>query len=584
MMIHRSRIDIAALVALGTLLGAGPAVAGEVKVERHPLQGATFLTLGQLVKGRVEADAEVESQFFTRTGAGIRNSVTIADRLNISIALGGLFYQPLPELTTLGDSRNVRFGPGLDEVMGAWNFGDPTDPAMRLQWGLWHHKYNPDAKNFGEYLFRSGTYMPYLWSGRMGSWTILNSHTYWAQGLKFDLNLMDGRWTNEFSLFMARDVQEIQFDLSPAWISTFKVGDWMEFGAGVQFAHGIPIRPSKVSQKTRTNAFVRADAPSGVTYTTKRWVDTNADGVVDSEQNVQVKAAGNILPKGEWTKKGLSLNDPLLISPAEESALDALKAARAADANPNNDMPYYKSGVVTVSGPLNDPEVAAIINGGKDFQVRAGQLMVTEADNGISRDYLDYYTYQGIKAMGRFAFYPAKLIGSEALAPKDLALYGEVGLLGFKDYPYFYEKKSDRMPIMIGFNVPTFKLLDVLAFEYEIYPYPFNRNIDFMVESALPRPQILDTDAQDDPAIFREAAWKTGPAGTPVQKQLKLDEDEKTKWTLYARKSFFNSFSFTGQVARDHYRAISITNAPHDQPWTRRQGEWYYAVNFEQQW
>lgn len=563
---------------------AAACFANEVKIERHPLQGSTFLTLGQLVKGRVEADGIVEDQFFTRTGAGIRNSVTIADRLNISIALGGLFFQPLPELTTLGDSRNVRFGPGLDEVMGSWSYGDLSAPTAKLQWGLFHHKYNPDAKNFGGYLYRSGTYMPYLWSGRMGSWTILNSHTYWAQGMKFDLNLFEGRWQNEFSLFLARDVQEIQFDLSPAWISTFKVGDWMEIGAGVQLAHGIPIRPSKVSQKARTNAYVRDDAPSTVTYAAKRWVDTDGNGTPDAEQTVNVPAAGNILPKSEWTKKGLSLNDPLYISPAEEAQLDALKAVRDADADPSNDLTYYKSSVFTASTTLNDAEVIAIMNNGQPLAVRAGQSLVVNADNGISKDYLGYYTYQGIKTMGRFAIYPAKLLGSEAMGPKDLALYGEVALLGFKDYPFFYEKKSERIPIMVGFNFPTFRILDVLALEYEYYPYPFNRNIDFMVESAIPRPQVLDVEAQDDPAIFRAPAYKTGPDGKPVLKQLQLDEDEKTKFTLYARKTIFNSLSLTAQVARDHYRAISITNAPHDQPWTRKSDEWYYAFNFEQAW
>ena len=41
-----------------------------------------------------------------------------------------------------------------------------------------------------------------------------------------------------------------------------------------------------------------------------------------------------------------------------------------------------------------------------------------------------------------------------------------MAILGLKDYPYWYDNIKDRMPLMFGFNFPTFKIVDVLSVSF----------------------------------------------------------------------------------------------------------------------
>jgi hypothetical protein len=50
----------------------------------------------------------------------------------------------------------------IAEGQGVYSFRGNDDPSLRLGIGIFPIKYNPDAVNLGEYLFRSGAYVPYL--------------------------------------------------------------------------------------------------------------------------------------------------------------------------------------------------------------------------------------------------------------------------------------------------------------------------------------------------------------------------------------------------------------------------------------
>jgi hypothetical protein len=48
------------------------------------------------------------------------------------------------------------------EVQGTYDWGEAAKPYLSLAFGYFPYKYNPDSRNLGEYLFRSGTYPPYI--------------------------------------------------------------------------------------------------------------------------------------------------------------------------------------------------------------------------------------------------------------------------------------------------------------------------------------------------------------------------------------------------------------------------------------
>jgi len=78
--------------------------------------------------------------------------------------------------------------------------------------------------------------------------------------------------------------------------------------------------------------------------------------------------------------------------------------------------------------------------------------------------------------MGRAALDLGFLLPEGSRSPEDLRLYAEASVLGWGNQIYFFEKRSQRMPIMFGVNVPTFRLLDVLSVQAEYYDAPFNDN------------------------------------------------------------------------------------------------------------
>jgi hypothetical protein len=140
---------------------------------------------------------------------------------------------------------------------------------------------------------------------------------------------------------------------------------------------------------------------------------------------------------------------------------------------------------------------------------------------------------QGIKAMARFRFDPKIAWGFTGSGPwrfgaQDLVLYGEAALLGFRNYPKYYDDRSRRLPVMLGVNLPAFGWLDKFSLEVEYYRSPHHTDYGKTEASSswLPRPASINT-ARDD--------WK---------------------WALYASKVVRGNLRLSGQVANDHLRTF----------------------------
>lgn len=152
--------------------------------------------------------------------------------------------------------------------------------------------------------------------------------------------------------------------------------------------------------------------------------------------------------------------------------------------------------------------------------------------------------HKGIKLMGRFALDPQALMGpNESLSKTDLKLYGEVGIIGTRNYKGIYDKIAERIPLMLGFNIPTFKVLDVLALEVEYYGskiVPDFRKLNEEV-SAVPQSPWINRAAPDSGAIpYSQMEY---PAGK-----------DDIKWSLYFSKVFAGHVKISGQAANDHFR------------------------------
>lgn len=171
------------------------------------------------------------------------------------------------------------------------------------------------------------------------------------------------------------------------------------------------------------------------------------------------------------------------------------------------------------------------------------KVPITVGDTG-------YYTFKSTKLMARASLNPQALISIPRLGPDDLKIYGEIALLGVKNYPRpspqdtsmfngFFKDRLQRMPCMFGINLPTFGLLNLLSVEAEWYGLRGPNSIEYRQQHvAIPLPQKV----------------KNNPFENGSYVDADYDKKDNWKWSVYAKKEFVPGLELVGQIARDHVR------------------------------
>jgi hypothetical protein len=447
-----SMMPAACLLVAGLAGGARAADEVDPDVRYSPISIAGQIDVGQIINGETgwhESGSlngvKFDGDFFQRTGVWITQEATVKDRLSLTMGVGGLFWYALP---TGGDpsSKLTQFGPGISQAQARYKFGDLEKPIASLQMGFFPYKYNPDAKDLGEYLLRSGAYPNYVVSG---GWNMISSAAYMVQGFRLNVSLMDGMFQQDFILPMEHDIPPM-FDLSPTYIATLKAIPGVELGAGVDCHHCIAIHPSKESPHVASNRLILRDS---------------------------VDADGNY---------------------------------------------YYIT------------------------------------------DSTQFYTFQGIKLMGRVSVDPKAILPMDALGEEDLKIYAELAVLGLKNYSYLYDDITRRMPMVLGFNFPTFKFLDVLSLEVEYYNTKFPTSLYQPIANQVPTLDLIQ--------------------GVADLKSFDRANRDDWKWAVYAKKEITMGIQLYAQIASDHIRSIAYNAGPQPTfvPITNRNGkDWYYIVRLQ---
>jgi hypothetical protein len=460
----------------------------------NPKEIGGYVDVGQAFK------QDFEKQPLTRTGTYLTVSGVHNERLEVRATLGGLFWYAFPELNNA--SRVVRFGPGVGQAQAIYAFGEhPSDPlASKLQFGLFPVKYNKEAANLGEYLYRSGTYPGYV---ATGGWSYLNSASFLMQGVRFSLPTLGGMVKHEVTLHMERDVAQPLHDFSPGYMVTAKLPH-VELGAGVVWSNALTFNSKRLTPKHVNNAYSKS---TGLPVMGLTDFKINACTTPGQEQNCFVDTAA-------YDSAGLAA-----LTTDARTTLDAWNAC----------------------------------------------------DTGGSCSDIDYYTFRGFKGMVRGSLDVGSLLGFQGMArnPGEFKLYSEVALLGIEDQPFYYDDKLERMPVMMGVSIPTFGILNRLAFEAEYrksrfpnsFAYPFDNR------GALPIP--LAGESSDTPYEYTDAAVEANP---------KAHNEDDWKWSVYATRTLTPGLTLTGQVASDHLRPFANTVNPPSVPFTVTPKDWYYVI------
>ncbi len=182
------------------------------------------------------------------------------------------------------------------------------------------------------------------------------------------------------------------------------------------------------------------------------------------------------------------------------------------------------------------------------------------------------YTFKAIKPMGRFAFDPKPLLPadlSRLMGKSDGRLYGEVCVTGWENYKnydtaaaalHLYENRLDRTVAMMGFNVPTFKALDVLSFEMEHESNRYPNSLINLMQGRTP-PYPIPNFTPDLSAV--SPGQKTWP----------------WFWSLYVKKTFLRKFALIALAAHDHMRPVQYdATIPATDDILERKGDWWWNV------
>ncbi len=464
------------VLAVLALLGAR-VYAEEAKVDSKPLNVGAFQELGSIYNGLYSAGgppvtAEIGNmEWVDHFGAFIAKEAVINDRLHLSGGFGGVFQFRKPETVGAGFDFHQRkaFFIGPTRTEAVYYFGDTQKPWLKLGTGMFPYKYNPDAANLGEYLFRSRAYPTFTTTG---GYLIANSSSATLQGVKANLQMgslkLDALLTTETELAPF-------YDFSLAFIGSWSVANGLlDVGAGVNFQHLIPVKPSRTTNQVRENSYF-TDPTTGKDYVGASNYYSNAADFYYSKGTAQDSAKAD-----QYTLDG-HVADSLFGLPAASSA----------------------------------------------------------------RPSIHYFTGSGVLLMARASLDAKKLLPLPAMGPEDLKLYFEVDVLGVKNYPVFYTKMQDRMPIMMGINLPTFHWLDLLAVQTEYFNSPWLNNTYSLGSGIQAKAVYTPYLPPSNYTVLSDADYndQTG--------------NDDWKWSVLARKNIANRLTVSVQIARDHLRMPS---------------------------
>ncbi len=390
---------------------------------------------------------EFEKQVYQRYGVwGQYSLATEDDVYTINMGLGGLLWYSLPEEARSQGTLQQYFLPDLSEASLSVLFtGTSEEPSIDLIMGYFPYKYNPDARNLGEYVFRSRSYPGLVYTG---SWMNLNSAGTRLMGLKLTHRHFDGIFKGDLIVDSELRFAPL-YDFSFSYLPSLKLGP-VEIGAGVNFFHALPVDSKKSDRREQPapggyNMYL--NSVSHVTYSLEEGMKLHGDTAYYKFDAIKLMGRVSLDLKG-------------LMGYPDIFGAEDLKI-------------------------FGEVAVLGLENQGSTY------IPITEDVNGVGweQGVLGGYvpdTTGGIHWLSN----PADPTGSTVIpnpASPPSVKVDTARLI----YQNLYSNIRQRMPIMFGMNLPAFKLLDVLQVQFQYYQFPFVDNEFAAYRSTLPIPSFL---------------------------------------------------------------------------------------------
>lgn len=515
--LHKTPLIPALWVAAMSLQSA---IAENLEVEYKPLKFGAVEEFGSINKMLLVSQPVqvLEGEWVDHFGAFFTQEARVNRRLDLKLGMGGVFQFPKPEKisTKYGGSLYKLFFVGPTAAKAMVLFGDPDKPVFSLGGGMFPYKYNSDAVDLGEYLFRTTPYPTTIMTGGL---TFVNDNAAYLQGFQANLNAgnlnVDALLTTETGL-------PPLYDWSLGLVGTYKVGGILEFGAGAQWKRMISIDPDRTSWKSIYNAtFVK----NGKQY--------YGDPEYYSEQaNFYNRLADTLFAQGRADSAMARLR-----AKENQAAVDSLNG-------------YTDANSALVGGWLSDP---------------------AKVDSIIPENSRQYFSTEGLILMARASLDLGAWLDMDPKQP--FKVFTEAAVLGWKNYPIFYENRWQRAPIMVGAHIPTFGILSQLTVQFEYFNSPWANNTRNLGGGGGGGDENLAV-----PVI---------PSGTdPIFSRHgynDLAENDNYAWAVLLRRELFPGLNLSAQFARDHMRTVGTNwfygGRLEPVEVLYRNSAWYWMVN-----
>lgn len=481
---------IVGLVLACLSAGGSFAAPGEMEVQYKPMKVAGLQEFGMIRSGLLISDfKELKDEWVDHFGTFITQEALINDRVRLEVGLGGIFQFGKPEKSgeVFGGSQYKMFFVGPSIAKATVLLGDPEKPVATLGGGLYPFKYNPDAANLGEYLFRAGPYPTYIFNGGL---LAIGDNAAYLQGFQADARF--GGF--QASVFLTTETHLAPFyDWSLSGLVQYKTPEGLlELGAGVKFNRLLPVDKERtVREEVENSYFIR----NGKAYAGDAQQYSTPHGFYEFKIDQAAGTADTVnIPR--YTRKRDSLQGIL------DSMAVWLRESRKAVSEDEKATIYTREGLDSLKP--------------------------------------SFYTPAGTVLMGRISLDLKKILPAFGFGKEDMRIYAEAALLGWKNYPVYYEKRMDRLPIMLGMNLPTFGLLDLFAVQVEHFSSPYENSTLSLGDENHATPYL----PPGDNLYFSRSEYND------------ITTRDDWAWSVLLRRNIASALTVSAQFAKDHLRTV----------------------------
>jgi len=238
------------------------------------------LQAGQLIDFWIyHSDKPIGRQWMTQGLLNMGVEAIIDDHLMIKGAVEGkMWFNTYPQSLIFGATNlNIPtkfFTWYFDRAEGIWSFGSPDRPGLCAEIGYFPYKYNADARNLGEYLFRSGTYPGYLV-------TEFDYPQARLAGLRIGVSLLHNTMRHDIILYSETDFKPFG-DGTLAWVGEYAPLRFLTIGAGASLSHIIPVDKGLVTPHNVNNRYFTSGGDTA--YYTFKGVKAMARAALDPKR------------------------------------------------------------------------------------------------------------------------------------------------------------------------------------------------------------------------------------------------------------------------------------------------------------